>query len=88
MGTKSMTEDFAEALCRFVSQQLQGQDGVYAKGAIRIIDARNSLFATADQQMTDEAADIYAIAELCHTDEDMRTVPDLECIRRISRVYF
>ena len=81
-------EDFAEALCQFVWQQLHGQDGEYVKGAVRILDARNHLFTAIDQQMTDEAADIYALRDLCHVDEDMRTVPDMNRALRIARNYF
>lgn len=81
-------QEFAESLCSYVRQQLSGQDGEYVQGAVRILDARNHLFRSLPQQPTDEAADIYALRDLCHVDEDMRTVPDINRALRIARNYF
>ena len=81
-------EAFAEALCRYVREELREQDGEYVKGAVRIVDARNHLFQTLPQQMTDEAADIYALADLCHVNDDLLTVPDMNRALSVARNYF
>lgn len=86
-GADPMTE-FAEALCQYVAQELRGQDGEYVKGALRVIDARNHCFQTLPHQVTDEASDIYALTDLCHVDEDMRTVPDMNRALGVARNYF
>jgi len=81
-------KEFAEALCRIVWEELKEQDGEYAKGAIKILDARNHLFRRLSHQMTDEASDIYALSDLCHVDEEMRTVPDINRALAVARNYF
>ena len=83
-----MEEEFAEALCHFVRRALNGQDGVYIQGAARILDARNHLFALLPHQATDEGADIYALADLCHLNDDMETEPDIYRALAIARHYF
>lgn len=80
--------DFAEALCCFVSRQLTGIDGEYVRGAVQILDARNQLFRLLPHQTTDEATDIYALADLCRVDEDMQTVPDINRAFAVARNYF
>lgn len=90
MGSSALTarEEFASALCRYVAGELRGQDGAYPHGAVRVLDARNHLFATLPTQPTDEAMDIYAVADLCHVDEQMHTLPDLNRARSVARNYF
>ncbi len=80
--------DFAEALCCFVRRQLIGIDGEYVRGAVQILDARNQLFRLLPHQTTDEATDIYALADLCRVDEDMQTVPDINRALAVARNYF
>ena len=48
----NQASDFAEALCQYVDEQLRYQDGEYILGAVRIIDARNHLFAAMLHQNT------------------------------------
>jgi len=81
-------QEFAEALCQYVTQALWAQDGEYIKGAVRILDARNHLFQTIPHQMTDESADIYALSDLCHVNDNMQTVPDMNRALRVARNYF
>jgi hypothetical protein len=80
--------DFAEALCCFVRRQLIGIDGEYVRGAVKVADARNHLFMPQPHQGTDESTDIYALADLCHVDEDMQTVPDINRALAVARNYF
>lgn len=80
--------DFAEAPCRFVGRQFIGTDCEYVRGAVQILDARNQLFRLLPHQTTDEATDIYALADLCHVDEDMQTVPDMNRALAVARNYF
>lgn len=79
---------FAEALCRYVAQELKGQDGAYIQGAVQVVDARNHLFRTLPHQPTDEALDIYALADLCRVDDDMETIPDLNRALGVARNYY
>ncbi len=79
---------FAEALCRHVSEELRVQDGEYLKGAVRIVDARNHLFQTLPQGGTDEAADTYALSDLCHLGDDMETEADMNRALGVARNYF
>lgn len=81
-------QEFAEALCQYVTQALWTQDGEYIKGAVRILDARNHLFQTMPHQATDESADIYALSDLCHVNDNMQTVPDMNRALRVARNYF
>ncbi len=79
---------FAEALCRHVANELIGQDGEYVKGAVKVVDARNHYFQTLPHQSTDEAEDIYAIADLCHINDEMETEPDMNRALSVARNYF
>ena len=88
MGKEEQIEEFALALCQYVERELDGQDGEYVQGAVRVTDARNLLFQTLPHQVTDEGADIYALADLCHVDEDMNTVADLHRTRAVAKNYF
>ena len=81
-------QDFAEALCRLVRQELQMQDGEYVRGAVKVLDARNHLFRLLEHQQTDESADIYALDDLCRVDEEMQTVPDMNRALGVARNYF
>ena len=88
MGTDPQVTDFARALCQAVSRELSSQDGEYVRGAIRITDARNHLFTTLPHQDTDEAADVYALLDLCHVNENMQTVPDMNRALSVASNYF
>lgn len=88
MGSNRPIIDFAEALCHYVAQELRGQDGEYVKGAVQVVDARNHCFRTLPHQITDEAADVYALTDLCMVDEEMHTVPDLNRALGVARNYF
>ena len=79
-SAREVREEFARALCQYVSEQLRGQDGAYPKGAVRVLDARN--------QHTDEAEDTYALRDLCHVDEMMQTLPDPNRALSVARNYF
>ena len=88
MGKEEQIEEFALALCRHVERELDRQDGEYARGAVRVTDARNLFFQTLPHQVTDEGADIYALADLCYIDENMNTVADLHKARAVAKNYF
>ncbi len=81
-------EDFARALCAYVQHELEEQDGEYARGAVKVVDARNHLFRTLPQQPTDESEDIFALADLCHVDDDMRTVANYNKALSIAKNFF
>lgn len=87
-STAEIRREFASALCRYVAEELRWQDGTYPQGAVQVIDARNHLFRTLPTQHTDEADDIYSLAELCHVDELMQTLPDLNRALSVTRNYF
>ena len=87
-SAEELRRDFASALCRQVAEMLRGQDGAYPQGAVRVMDARNHLFATLPTQRTDEAEDIYALSDLCHVDEWMQTLPDMNRALSVARNYF
>ncbi len=85
--------DFAQALCRHVSDCLRTQDGAYIRGAVQILDARNHIFRTLPHQQTDEGEDIYALADLCmvsveNADDEMQTIPDMNRALSVARNYF
>ncbi|MBQ7987997.1 MAG: hypothetical protein IJ253_05740 [Bacteroidaceae bacterium] len=88
MELQEQAADFARALCRYVAQELRNQDGEYVRGAVKVADARNHLFMPQPHQGTDESTDIYALADLCHVDDDMQTVPDLNRALGVARNYF
>ena len=81
-------QEFAEALCQYVARILWTQDGEYIKGAVRILDARNHMFQELPHQQTDESADIYALNDLCHVNENMETESDMNRAIGIARNYF
>ena len=88
MEHQEQANEFARALCRYVAQELRGQDGEYVHGAVKVADARNHLFMPLPHQSTDESVDIYALADLCHVDDDMQTVPDMNRALGVARNYF
>ena len=87
-GHQEQAAEFARALCRYVAHELRDQDGEYVRGAVKVADARNHLFMPQPHQGTDESTDIYALADLCHVDEDMQTVPDMNRALGVARNYF
>ena len=88
MELQDQAANFARALCRYVAHELRNQDGEYVRGAVKVADARNHLFMPQPHQGTDESTDIYALADLCHVDEDMQTVPDMNRALGVARNYF
>lgn len=81
--------DFIDALSRFVSDKLRMEtDMTYCQEAVKIIDARNHIFREMPCAATDESEDIYALRDLCHTDEEMNTLPDRQRMLRIARNYW
>ena len=88
MEHQEQANEFARALCRYVAQELRDQDGEYVRGAVTVADARNHLFMPLPHQGTDESVDIYALADLCHVDDDMQTVPDMNRALGVARNYF
>lgn len=83
-----MRQEFASALCQHVAELLREQDCAYPQGAVHVIDARNHIFVDLPTQSTDEAADVYALADLCHVDESMDTLPDMNRALSVARNYF
>lgn len=87
---KKETEEFVEALYRFTAQLLMHEpDPVYSQKAVKIADARNHIFRVVEPARTDEAEDLYALADLCRLDEDtMEAVPNRGRMLRIARNYW
>lgn len=84
-------QEFIEALHAYVSEQLRlsAEPADYNSEAIRIVDARNHLFANVGRRRTDEELGIYAIRDLCRVDEDtMEVVPDRMRFQAIAKDYF
>lgn len=80
--------DFTDELEAYVGEALRAApDGPdYVRGAVRIVDARNRLFATDPRQQTDEEESIYALSDLCHLDPDtLEYRPDRRRIARLGR---
>lgn len=91
MTHSSETEDFADALLSYVEAALRasGETADYSQETVRIIDARNHLFASAGIHRTDEERGIYALRDLCALDdESMELRPDRAKCRAVARDYF
>ena len=60
-------DDFVEALLNYVNAALRasGEAADYCQEALRVVDARNHLFASAGIHRTDEEQGIYALRDLC-----------------------
>ncbi len=85
------TEAFIDALAAYAREALRasGQTADYCTDALRIVSARNHLFAAAGQRPTDESEDVYALRDLCRIDEEtMDYVIDLQRLTAIARNYF
>ena len=80
--------DFTDELEAYVGEALRAApDGPdYVRGAVRIVDSRNRLFAPDPRQQTDEEESIYALSDLCHLDPDtLEYRPDRRRIARLGR---
>ncbi len=68
----SELEDFITALLSYIESVIRSSGGMpdYCQEAIRIIDARNHLFASVGIHLTDEEHSIYALRDLCTLDEE------------------
>lgn len=83
--------DFVRALERYVAERLRlsTEPPEYNHEALRIVDARNHLFADAGVCETDEEHDIYTLRALCRIDEEtLEVVPNRERLERLARHYF
>ncbi len=81
--------DFVDALSRFVADRLLMEtDMTYCQEAVKITDARNHIFHKITCAATDESEDIYALRDLCYTDEEMKTQPNRQRMVRIARNYW
>lgn len=65
-------DDFVEALLNYVNAALRasGEAADYCQEALRVVDARNHLFASAGIHRTDEEQGIYALRDLCALDDE------------------
>ncbi len=84
-------KEFVDTLEAFVREQLRlcTEAPDYNNESVRIIDARNHLFANVGRRGTDEEEGIYAIRSLCKVDEDtMELVPDRMRFASIAKTYF
>ena len=77
MPTPTDTEAFIDALAAYAREALRtsGQTADYCTDALRIVSARNHLFAAAGQRPTDESEDIYALRDLCRVSFSARPLP-------------
>ena len=83
--------DFTAALCKHINAELlsSGEPADYNVDAVEVVDTRNHLFRTLPRHATDEAANIFALRELCRLDEEtMAFRPDEGRIRAIARNFF
>lgn len=81
-------DDFTQALLDYVRAALRatGEMPDYCQEAVRIIDARNHLFASAGVHTTDEQQGIYALRDLCALDDEtMELQPDAHRCRAVGR---
>ena len=80
-----------DELLHYATAQLLHQDRTadYCRGAIKILDARNHLFAFVSVDNTDEENAIYALRDLCRVDPDtLDTIVDRGKIASLARTYF
>ncbi len=81
-------ENFVRALSVFLLREA-GEDGLeYTHDSVRIVDAWNCVFQNVGVKGTDEEKDIYAMASLCHLDENLNSVPDEKKLLGLARAYF
>ena len=81
-------DDFVQALLHYVSAALRstGEAADYCQEAVRVVDARNHLFASAGVQATDEERGIYALRDLCTLDDEtMEWRPDAARCAAVAR---
>ncbi len=82
------TAEFVAALGRYVCQALafSPEAPEYSHAAVEIVDARNHLFRAAGNRPTDETANIYALRDLCRTDEEtLELRPDTGRLAAVAR---
>lgn len=81
-------DDFVEALLNYVNAALRasGEAADYCQEALRVVDARNHLFASAGIHRTDEEHGIYALCDLCALDDEtMEWRPDRARCAAVAR---
>lgn len=81
-------DDFVEALLNYVNAALRasGEAADYCQEALRVVDARNHLFASAGIHRTDEEQGIYALRDLCALDDEtMEWCPDRARCAAVAR---
>ncbi len=84
-------KEFIDALESYVRTVLQTGTTVpdYNADSVRIVDARNHLFATVKGIYPDEAAGIYPLRGLCRVDEEtLEMLPDRQRMAAVARDYF
>ena len=88
MGHPEETERFVRSLDAFLRAEA-GPDGLeYTHDSVLVVDAWNCVFRNVGAKGTDEEHDIYAMASLCHLDDDLNSVPDEKKLHRLAQVYF
>lgn len=82
--------DFTAALRAYLDARLREVgDAEYCTEALQVVDARGHLFRPAGRRATDEAADIYALRDLCRMDEErLCLVPNDGRLAAVARNYF
>lgn len=82
-------DDFVEALYAFVASEVRRLgDVTYSREGVEITDARNHLFRSVTGKITDEAAGVYLLSDLCCMDDEMNTLPDKMRMQRLARNYW
>lgn len=84
------TNDFVCALREYLKERLRKTgDAEYCTEAVHIADARGHLFRNAGNRATDESEDVFALRDLCRTDEDtLMLVPNEGRLMAVARNYF
>ena len=88
MSAREQKDNFIRSLSAFLISEA-GRDGLeYTHDSVHIADAWNCIFRNVGSKGTDEEHDIYAMASLCHLDENLNCVPDEKKLERLARIYF
>lgn len=84
-------KEFVDAIMNFLNETIKGSDIAleYSYVAVKVIDARNHLFQIVEQSTTDEAANVYALRDLCRMEEGtLEMIVDEGRLKSIARNYF
>lgn len=88
MDNREQIDHFIRSLSAFLRSEAGGDGLEYTHDSVLIVDAWNCVFRNVGTKGTDEEHGIYAMASLCHLDEDLNCVPDEKKLRSLALDYF